>query len=173
LVRVASRIRSVAEAISAALLAATFAVALAGVFMRYVAERPISWADELGMIMLIWGTFVADAFVTRDSDQVAFDIAWDAASPGGRRTILILQGALFAGLFACALPFVVDYVLFLWRERTSSLEWRLDFVFACFPVYLAAWTVRLAFKCCDAIFGDWEAQVRDSDPASQSDNLLG
>jgi TRAP-type transport system small permease protein len=165
--------RGVAEFISAALLAATFLVTLAGVFMRYVANRPISWADELGMIMLIWAMFIADSFVTKDSDHVAFDIVWDAAPPGGRRIILILQGALFCAVFAYALPLVADYVLFLWRERTSALEWRLDFVYSCFLIYLAAWAVRLAAKCYAAIFGDWRSQVRDGDPASQTNNLLG
>ena len=166
-------LRGTAEAVSTLLLAATFAVTLAGVFMRYVVNRPISWADELGMIMLIWAMFIADSFVTKDKDHVAFDIVWDASSPQARRVILILQGALFAAIFAYAWPLVADYILFLWRERTSALEWRLDFVYSCFLIYIAAWVVRLAFKCYDAIFGDWRAQVRDGDPADQTNNLIG
>ena len=37
-----------------------------------------------------------------------------------------------------ALPKTIGYVAFLWRERTAALEWRLDYVYACFPLFMGA-----------------------------------
>jgi TRAP-type transport system small permease protein len=170
--RIVERARLAAEWVSAALLFGVFAVTVGGVAMRYLFASPLQWGDELGMILLLWTVFIVDAFVTRDADHVAFDLVWDRVGPRGRRVILVLQGVLFAILFAVALPVVVDYILFLRRERTSSLEWRLDFVYLCFAIYLAALVVRLAAKAWRAIGSNWRREVEDSAAASTS-NVIG
>ncbi len=170
--RIVAGIRGTVEAIAMAMVAVMFVVTLAGVAGRYLFNAPISWADELGMILLLWSVFLTDAFVTRDQDHIAFDMVWDRASPQGRRWLLLIQTALFGVLFAFALPTIVDYVLFLWRERTSALEWRLDFVFSCFAIYMAMLVVRLADKFVRALGSGWRAEVADTDPA-QTANILG
>lgn len=166
------RVRQAAEGLSTILLFGMFVVSLAGVVMRYVFNRPLAWSDELGMILLLWAVFIGDAFVSRDADHIAFDLLWDGASPIVRRWMLILQGGIFSVVFLLALPTVVDYILFLKRERTSSLEWRLDFVYACFAIYIAALVLRLAAKCYAAAGRDWRAQVADTDP-TQTANIIG
>jgi len=170
--KIVGAVRKTAEWISVLLLFAMFVVSLSGVAMRYVFNQPLSWSDELGMVMLLWAVFIADAFVTKDSDHIAFDLAWDVASAPVRRAILLLQGGLFCVLFALAIPTVIDYILFLWRERTSALEWRLDFVYSCFAIYLVALVVRLAAKFVRAAGKNWRQQVADGD-AAQTANILG
>ena len=165
-------IRKAAEWVCIILLFAMFATSLSGVAMRYIFNRPLSWSDELGMIMLLWAVFMADAFVTKDSDHIAFDLAWDRASPPVRRVMLLLQAGFFCVIFALALPGVVDYILFLWRERTSALEWRLDFVYFCFVIYLAALVIRLAAKFARAAGRNWRNETVDSDGA-QTANIIG
>lgn len=167
-----SRLRWAAEWFSTLALFAMFVVTLAGVAMRYVFNMPLAWSDELGMVLLLWAVFIGDAFVSRDSDHIAFDVLWDVGSPAVRRWMLILQGAFFSILFFLALPTVVDYVLFLKRERTSSMEWRLDLVYACFAIYVAALAVRLAVKCFDAAGRNWRDHVADSDP-TETANIIG
>lgn len=170
--RCVDAVRQAAEWMCVILLFAMFVTSLSGVAMRYLFNRPLSWSDELGMILLLWAVFIADAFVTRDSDHIAFDMAWDRATPRGRRVMLLLQSGFFCVLFALALPGVVDYILFLWRERTSALEWRLDFVFFCFVIYLCALVIRLAAKFARAAGRSWREEVVDSDGA-QTANIIG
>lgn len=167
-----TRLRRIVEWIAMAMMAVMFVITLAGVVGRYALNAPIAWADELGMILLLWSVFLTDAFVTRDSDHIAFDMVWDRATATGRRGLLIIQTSVFGILFAIALPTVVDYVLFLWRERTSALEWRLDVVFSCFAIYLAMVVVRLAAKFWAAVGPRWRQSVTDTDP-SQTANILG
>lgn len=169
---IVSRVRWAAEWFSTLALFGMFLVTLAGVAMRYLFERPLSWSDELGMVMLLWAVFIGDAFVSRDSDHIAFDVLWDIGSPTVRRWMLILQGAFFSVLFLLALPTVIDYVLFLKRERTSSMEWRLDVVYACFAIYIAALAIRLAAKCYAAAGRNWRDHVADSDP-TETANIIG
>jgi TRAP-type C4-dicarboxylate transport system permease small subunit len=60
------------------------------------------------------------------------------------RMALGMAGALCAaGLLFWALPKIADYVAFLWRERTPVLQWRQDFLYACFPAFVAMVALRL------------------------------
>jgi TRAP-type transport system small permease protein len=170
--RASEFVRRLAEAASTVLLVGVFVVCLAGVVARYVFNRPLDWGDELGMILLVWSVFLADALVTRDRDHVTFDMVWDVAPPGLRRGMLILQGAVFGLLFAAATPIILDYVLFLWREQTSALQWRLDLVYSCFVLYVAMLVIRLLAKAGRAAGREWRREVADED-SGQTANIIG
>ena len=168
---IVSRVRTVAEWITTALFFAIFVIFLAGIAARYVFSAPIAWSDELSMVLFVWCVFLTDALVSRDRDQVAFDILWANVPPGGRRVIGLVQTALFAALFAAAFPTILDYVLFLWREHTYSLEWRLDVVYFCFVIYFAMVIVRLVAKFIAFAGPDWRSHVSDDAPSAS--NVIG
>ncbi|UFN49686.1 TRAP transporter small permease subunit [Roseomonas sp. OT10] len=161
-----------AEAVSVLLFAAILAICLAGIAWRYLLDDPLYWSDELAMVAFVWATFWTDALVTRERDHVAFDILWDVSGPVARRWTGIAQCALFAGLFAAALPAVVDYVLFLRLERSSALEWRLDLIFSCFILYMASVVVRLLVKLARLCGPGWRALVAP-DEAPNTANIVG
>ncbi len=166
------RFRQVAEAVTTAMFFVLFAIYIAGIAARYVFNAPIGWSDELAMIVFMWCMFLTDAFVSRDKDHVAFDILWERLPPGGRRVLGLLQTALFGVLFAVAFPVIVDYVLFLWREQTSALGWRLDYVYACFVIYYAMVIVRLAAKFVAFAGPGWREQVAEDESAA-APNVVG
>ena len=142
LASVLARIRALAAIACTLLFAAIFLIFLVAIFMRYVVHQPVAWADELNIILLLWVMFIAGALVLRDNEHVAFDIAWNAAPPRGRRAMGILAALAFGGLFLAALPGTWSYITFLWRERTTVLEWRLDLVYACYLVFFIAVILR-------------------------------
>jgi TRAP-type C4-dicarboxylate transport system permease small subunit len=166
LAAIVTRFRTIAEWVTTAMLFVVFVIYLAGITGRYVFSSPIAWSDELAMIVFLWCMFLTDAFVNRDSDHVGFDILWERLPPGGRRVVGLLQTALFGFLFAVAFPTIVDYVMFLWREQTSALEWRLDFVYACFIIYFFMVIVRLAAKFITLAGAGWREAVADEAPAA-------
>lgn len=166
------RFRMVAEWVTTALFFALFAIYLIGIAARYLFNAPIAWSDELAMIVFLWCMFLTDAFVSRDKDHVAFDILWERLSPGGRRVVGLLQTGLFGILFAVSFPVIVDYVMFLWREQTSALGWRLDFVYACFVIYYAMIVVRLAAKFVAFAGPGWRSEVADDEFAA-APNVIG
>ena len=170
--RIDERMRGAAEVVSGLMFAGIFVVFIAGIVMRYVFARPLLWSDEVAILLLLWCTFLTDAFAVRASDHVAFDDVWDKASPAGRRIIGIVGSALFALLFLAALPTIVDYILFLWRERTDTLELRLDIVFSCFIVYIVMVIVRLVARCVLLCGPEWRDHVATSDPSTVS-NVVG
>jgi TRAP-type C4-dicarboxylate transport system permease small subunit len=138
----AGRLYTAAEWIGAALFGALFALFIVGVAAREVFRAPIPWIDELAVILLLWSVFWAGAFLVPDKDQVVFDLLHSKLSPRGRRIMGVVAALACAGLLAFALPACVDYVGFMWRERTPVLRWRFDHVYAIFILFLVAVILR-------------------------------
>src|SRR5438105_3833053 len=79
---------------------------------RYLFARPLPWADELNVILLLWLTFWTGAFVTRDREQVVFDLAYERCGPRAKRAMAFAGSAALGLFFLWALPTLWDYVAF-------------------------------------------------------------
>jgi TRAP-type C4-dicarboxylate transport system permease small subunit len=142
--RLPKLVNAAAEAVASVMFACVFAVFLLKVVMRYVAGDPLAWADEVSTVLFVWLIFWANAFLVPDRQQIAFDLLYRNLPPGGRRAVRALRLLVVGGLFAWALPGVIGYIRFLWRERTAVLQWRLDWVYSCFGLFVVAVVVRSA-----------------------------
>ncbi len=167
-----SRSAKVAEFISVAMFFVIFALFIASVVMRYVFARPLEWVDEFILVMFLWTTFLTEALVLTEREQVTFDVVYDLCGPRARRGLGLVASFLIAAMFIVATPTVFGYVMFLWRERTSVLEWRLDYVYACFLVYWIAVIVRAVAKFVALCGARWQAHVANVQ-ADERANVLG
>lgn len=148
-----------AEAVGVALYAAMFATFIAGVVMRYAAGQPLTWSDEFCVVLLLWCTFWAAAFIVHLREHVTFDIFYDAAPKPLRRAMIAVAALGFAALLLIALPATFGYTAFLWRETTPTLRLRLDYVYACFPLFLAVMALRHLWLGGRLARRDWERWV--------------
>jgi TRAP-type C4-dicarboxylate transport system permease small subunit len=151
--------RRIAEGVAALLFAAMFGVFVYGVAMRYVLRAPVSWSDEVTVVLMLWSLFWTAGLVLREREHVAVDLVYAGLPPGGRRLLGLAAGLGFGVLFLAALPTTADYILFLWRERTSALGWRLDIVYACFVLFMAAVAARLLFQAWRLAGARWREHV--------------
>jgi len=156
----ALRLQSLAALISALLFGAIVITFGANIVGRYVFSRPIIWADELVVVLLVWSTFLTAAFVTQEREQVIFDLLYERTGPSTRRIMLLVGAALLVAVLGAALPALVSYTAFLWRERTNILEWRLDAVYSCFCLFVAALIVRRLILIARLLGRDWRATIR-------------
>ncbi len=140
------RATGLAEALCAAGFAAVFVVFVYKIAMRYLAHDAVAWADEVSVVLFVWIVFIANALVVPDRNQIAFDLLYRHAGPAGQRAIGIVRALLIGLILAASLPGALDYIAFLWRERTPVLLWRLDIVYACFGIFLIATLARLAIR---------------------------
>jgi len=131
-----------ARAVSALLVAALLALVLLGVACRYVLGRPLTWSDEAAAVLFVWMVFITAALAVPLREHVAFDLLVELLPPRAQRLVTIVASFAVALALVAALPKTLDYVAFLWRERTPALEWRLDYVYACFPLFLEAAALR-------------------------------
>ena len=119
---------------------------LLGVARRYLFGAPLSWTDELTAVLFVWAVFWTAAFAMPLSEHVAFDLVLDSL-PGSLRRGIAIGASLAVGIaLLVALPKTVEFVAFLWRERTPALQWRLDYVYACFPLFMGAAALRFLWQ---------------------------
>lgn len=167
-----ARSAKVAEWISVGMFFAIFVLFIAAVVMRYVFARPLEWVDEFILVLFLWTTFLTEALVLSEREQVTFDVVYDLCGPAGRRGIGLVASAVIAAMFIAATPTVFSYILFLWRERTPVMEWRLDFVYACFMVYWVAVSLRAIARFVRLCGARWQQHVAQVQPDERA-NVLG
>jgi TRAP-type C4-dicarboxylate transport system permease small subunit len=152
-------VRQIFEIATTLIFAAIFAIFIYAIVQRYVFGHPVAWADELNIILLLWVMFLGGALVLRDDDHVAFDIVWNAVRPPTRRVMGIVAAVAFGALFLAALPGTLSYIAFLWRERTTVLEWRLDWVYSCFVLFFVSIILRFGAALVRLLGPHWRQEV--------------
>jgi TRAP-type C4-dicarboxylate transport system permease small subunit len=151
--------KRLAEAVSTLSLGVVFVLFIYGVAMRYLFNRPISWTDEAVTVLAVWSVLWTGAFVLRWSEHISFDIVFVNLAPKRQRLMLLIGNAAFVVLMLAALPGMVDYTLFLWREKTDMLEMRLDFVYAIFPIFFIGIVVRQLLSLWRLMSPRWPAEL--------------
>jgi C4-dicarboxylate transporter, DctQ subunit len=162
--RVPFMLRTTAEAVAAALMAAMFGTFILQVVVRYAARiewvsasmpwlQPINygWTLEFCLALWVWLVFWGNAFVVRQNDHVTFDILYLAMPPAVRRGFVIATGlAIVIGLVASVVP-TWDRFMILRLKKTATLgdlfgDWiRMRDVYIVYMVFLVAVSARYAW----------------------------
>jgi len=148
-----------ASLIASAMFACVFAAFIYKIVMRYIAHDAVAWADEVSVVLFVWMIFWANAFVVPDRRQIRFDLVVRLLPPPWQRAAAIARLVIIGGLFLWALPGVIDYIAFLWRERTPVLSLRLDFVYACFGLFAIAVVVRSGMELYQLARPGWRQHI--------------
>jgi len=113
---------------------------VANVGMRYLAGRPIVFAEELAAILLVWLTLVAVSISIHDKAQIGVTLLSDALPAQARRVLDIVVWALVALMLGSLLKAGVTWV----RSPAVSFEqvittgWSKTPFFTIFPIFCAS-----------------------------------
>ena len=131
---------------AALLVAAVFVAILTGVARRYLFGVPLVWIDELSTVFFVWAIFWTGALVLGVREHVSFDLVHEALPPRVAAVLWRVVCVVMAVALLASLPKLWNFVTFLWRERTAALQWRLDYVYSCFILRVAAAALRFAWE---------------------------
>ncbi|HET6522604.1 MAG TPA: TRAP transporter small permease [Geminicoccaceae bacterium] len=148
-----------AELVGAALFAVMFGTFLLQIVMRYVVRQPLGWTIELCMVCFIWIVFWSSAFMLRERDHVSFNLLYNGAAPPVRRVLAALSAGVLAVALLAALPATADYVAFMRRYGTPTLDIPFAYVYSVFPVFMAAVALREAVRLVRLFRAGWERQL--------------
>lgn len=151
--------RKAADAVAALLVAGVFVAILVAVARRYVLGAPLAWIDELASVLFLWTIFWSGAFVVKLREHVAFDLLYQALPAAGRRWLAFIAATIVGLALLAALPKLGGYIAFLWRERTPALQWRLDYVYACFTLFVAASGIFFLARAANLLRRRWRELV--------------
>jgi TRAP-type C4-dicarboxylate transport system permease small subunit len=154
-----SRLRTLADWTACAMFAAVFLIFNYKIFTRYFEHDEAVWADEVLVILFVWIIFWANAFLVGDKQQISFDLVYRLLPDETKRYVAIARAALIGGIFAWALPGSLDYIRFLWREHTPVLNLPLDWVYACFGIFLVAVIVRALASGAKLLGPHWRGEI--------------
>ncbi len=103
------------------LFAGLFLVFLIQIAARFLFQLPLSWTDELAVVLYLWVILWAAAFMVSEREHVAFDLLTNLLPPQGQAVVQALGSVTVGILAAWALPATWDYVHFMQREGTPVM----------------------------------------------------
>ncbi len=129
------------------------------VVLRFVFDKPLTWSDELIVILYVFSMFWAGAFLLKEKDHVMLDMLYEHLPPQGKRVFSILYSLIIGGLFLWAVPASYSYVSFMMRENTPVLEIPFGLVFGVFILFLLSIGLLYVRKLLVLFGPNWRREI--------------
>lgn len=142
-----------AENVLVLMLGAMFAVFIVQIVFRYLLNFPIGWTHEISVILWLWIVLFGSAFVTRESEEIRFDIIYGAVGPRARRVMAVITAAAVVVIYTLSLPAMADYVTFMKVERTAYLKLPFSWVYSIYLAFAVAAIARYLWLGWQALRG--------------------
>jgi C4-dicarboxylate transporter, DctQ subunit len=133
-----------AENLLVLMITAMFVAFVLQIVFRYFMNLPVAWTEEVCVLAWLWGILWGSAFVTRDDEQIRFDMVYSQVSPRTRRLFRALAGAIFIVVMLIALPATWGFVGFMKVESSASLGIPMNWVFSVYLIFAVAMVLRQA-----------------------------
>ncbi|MDN5346900.1 MAG: C4-dicarboxylate transporter, DctQ subunit [Clostridia bacterium] len=99
----------VEDYLTGVLLITGLGIVLAGVFMRYVLNAPLFWADEIGNYFVIWGALLGTSVALREDKHIRVKILYNLLPLKAQRWVSIFSEAV--GLGFCVFFTIGGFIL--------------------------------------------------------------
>ena len=153
------QLRRVADFIGTASYAILFLTFIFQVILRFVFNKPLTWSDELIVILYVFSMFWAGAFLLKEKDHVMLDLIYEHLPAQGRRAFSVAYSLLIGGLFLYAVPESYSYISFMMREDTPVLGVPFGLVFAPFMLFLLSIGIAYLRKLIVLFGPNWKIEV--------------
>lgn len=134
-------------------ITAMFVAFLLQIVFRYFMNLPVAWTEEVCVMAWVWGILWGSAFVTRDEEEIRFDMVYAHVKPRTRRIFRALAGSIFVVVMLIALPATWGYVNFMKVETSAALRIPMSWVFSVYLIFAVAMIVRHALIVWQSIRG--------------------
>lgn len=112
------------------------------IFFRYVVNKPVAWTDEICVITWIWGILWGASFVTRNREDIRFDVLTSHVSRSVKRGLTVAASIPVVVILLISLPSAWSYISFMKVEDSPALGIRMDHYFSIYMAFLVAMVVR-------------------------------
>ena len=123
------------------------------VIFRYVINLPVAWTEEVCVIGWLWGILWGAGFVTRNSEDVRFDMVYGLMPRHVKRVFTVVASTAIVVILAISLPGAWSYVSFMKVEKSASLGIRMDWMFSIYIAFVLAMIARHVRIVVEAVLG--------------------
>jgi len=122
----------------------------ANVVGRYVFWRPIIWAEEILVFIMIWCVMLGATLVTWENAHLRMDAVYQLGSPRARRWLNLVSTAAFlvAGLFVLVQSTRVVALVASTGQRSVAAEVPMAIPYGAIPVSFALIVAIAIWRCC-------------------------
>ena len=154
-------LKNAANLIGGGLFLTMFVVFVIQVTARFVFNKPITWTDELAVVLYVWIILWGCTAMVPEREHVVFDLVWNSVPWRARQVMRIVGNLLIGGLALASLPATWDYVRFMAREGTPVLNLPFMWVFFPFVLLMLSLVIRAVWSIWQALRGvGLEAELR-------------
>jgi len=129
------------------------------VALRFIFNKPLTWSDELIVILYVFSMFWACAFLLKEKEHVMLDLVYARLPPQGKRAMAIAYSLVIGGFMLWAVPECASYVKFMMRENTPVLGIPFAFVFGVFPIFLVSVGLFYVRKLVVLFGRNWKSEI--------------
>ncbi|HVW54325.1 MAG TPA: TRAP transporter small permease subunit [Rhizobiaceae bacterium] len=150
--RLAGWLHRRAENILALMIGVMFAAFLFQIVARYLLNFPVGWTSELSAILWIWLVLFGAAFVTRENEEIRFDLLYAMAGQRMRKAMFVVGAVMLLILYIMSFPAIWSYVTFMKVEKTAYLNIPFNRVYSIYLAFALAIIARYLFLLWQAFF---------------------
>jgi TRAP-type transport system small permease protein len=103
------------------IMAMMLAIVTSQVFMRYVLNRSLDWADETATLCFVWTVFLALPLALRDGGHIVMEMLLTKLSPAGRDRLYRIMGVLSLVMLVMIAREAFRLALDNWDETIPAL----------------------------------------------------
>jgi C4-dicarboxylate transporter, DctQ subunit len=135
-------LRHGANHVQVVMMATMFVSFILQIFFRYVINKPVAWTDEICVITWIWGILWGASFVTRNREDIRFDVLTSHVSRPIKRGLTVAASLSVVAILLISLPSAWSYIGFMKVEDSPALGIRMDHYFSIYMAFVVAMVVR-------------------------------
>ena len=142
-----------AGALSAAMLFGLVLLAVSAVFLRYIVNSPLVWAEEVEVLALMWIIMIGSIYAMQKNSLLRMDIAYNVFSPGVRRILDIVQCLIQIVVLSAMVWYGWELSLQMQTRTLSMLGLPYFWVYLSMPVGAAGMLIVTIMQLVDRLRG--------------------
>jgi len=168
MINILKRLQSLANFITATMLAVLFFTFLLQIFSRYILKAPFGWTLELCLILWLWIVFFGCSFAVRDQDHVKFDIFYYATPKKVQLIFSIISAIGVIVIMGYSFLPTIDYIDWMKMRKTTTVKIfnnkiPLNYIFSVYGIFLLSVIIQHIWK----LFNLMKSGLPDKDRFSE------
>ena len=168
MINILKRLQSLANFITATMLAVLFFTFLLQIFSRYILKAPFGWTLELCLILWLWIVFFGCSFAVRDQDHVKFDIFYYATPKKVQLIFSIISAIGVIVIMGYSFLPTIDYIDWMKMRKTTTVKIfnnkiPLSYIFSVYGIFLLSVIIQYIWK----LFNLMKSGLPDKDRFSE------